>query len=90
MRRTRLEREGEALTLRTDDAGTVLTDAAGMVRARHGTDHHETLLDGLRREGWRVAEDGHVALAGTAPRLAGPVTAERGGPAATVTDGEDG
>jgi hypothetical protein len=89
MRRTRLEREGEALTLRTDDAGTVLTDAAGMVRAWHGTDHHETLLDGLRREGWRVAEDGHVPLAGPA-RPAGPVAAARGSPAATVTDGENG
>lgn len=89
MRETRLERQGEALMLHTDDAGTVLTGADGLVRTRHGTDQHETMLHGLRRDGWRVASDDHVAppIVLPAPPAATPA---QGGTTATVTDGEAG
>lgn len=88
MRRTALRQVDDRRELHTDDRGTVLLDRAGMVLAEHGTDRHEELLAQHLAEGWRKAEDAHqppMRVAPLAQRNPGPT-----GPAATVTDGEDG
>lgn len=88
MRRTALRQADDRRELQTDDRGTILLDRAGMVLAEHGTDRHENLLAQHLAEGWRKAEDAHqppMPVAPLAQRDPGPT-----GPAATVTDGEDG
>lgn len=58
MRETVLEKAGaERLTVQTDDRGTLLLAADGMVREEHGADLHETLLARLGEQGWRVTAD---------------------------------
>ena len=91
MRETLLEKTGaDRLTIRTDDRGTLVLDAAGQVLEEHGNDRHEEALDRYRAEGWRYAADDAVRTAGVGGRDGGtPGLAEGGGPAATVTDGEE-
>ncbi len=75
MRHTALSRGAERLVLRTGDAGTELTDAAGLSLGQHGTDRHDELLERLAGQGWTVAEEAQIrppeAAADRAPPGAG-------------------
>ncbi len=89
---TRGDGGGERRVLRTDDRGTSVLDGAGAVVAEHGNDRHETLIEDLSAEGWRVEADGHrppPGAAGLPPGAKDAGGTPRGDPAVTVTDGED-
>ncbi|MBX9700395.1 MAG: hypothetical protein K2X74_13230 [Acetobacteraceae bacterium] len=92
MRETSLERDGARRRIRTDDRGTSVLDAGGMVQAEHGTDRHDMLLEQHLAEGWRALEDGHAPPAGAADLPPPDLTPERdpGSPTATVRSGEAG
>ncbi|TCZ65397.1 hypothetical protein [Roseicella aquatilis] len=80
MRETILERAGSRRVMRTDDAGTVVLDAAGMVAAEHGTDMHEALLAEMAGEGWQVSADGDRAPPGRLARPPGQIAGDSGAP----------
>jgi len=93
MRRTLLDRtDGERITIRSDDHGTMVLDAAGQVLEQHGTDRHEEALDRYRKDGWRIADDGAVRPASAGRHQPAGILGDAGesGPAATFSDGEDG
>ena len=72
-----ISKGGERITVETDDAGTTVLDAGGMVVAQHGSDRHEEVLALRQAEGWGVAEDAAVRPAEAAdtpvPPADGPV-----------------
>lgn len=93
MRRTLLERRGgERITIRSDDHGTMVLDAASRVLEQHGTDRHEEALDRYRTAGWRVTADGAARPSATGTQQPAGIAGDAGasGPAATFSDGEDG
>lgn len=64
MRETRLEKAGGGtMRIVTDDRGTDVLDARGMVAATHGSDRHDEMVEKYQEEGWSVAADGAVAPA---------------------------
>ena len=92
MRETRLEKAGDRRVMRTDDAGTVVLDAAGKVVAEHGSDMHATLLEAQQGEGWQVTADGDRAPPGATARPPGAIAGDSGAPGihATGNDAEAG
>ncbi|MCB4824360.1 hypothetical protein [Roseicella aerolata] len=88
MRETILEKAGDRRVMRTDDAGTMVLDEAGMVAARHGTDMHETLLASLREEGWQVTADGDRVPPGGPANSPGAVAGDSGAPGLKATEND--
>lgn len=93
MRRTLLERpDSGRITIRSDDHGTMVLDAASRVMEQHGTDRHEEALERYRADGWRMVSDGAARPTAAGAQQPGNIAADTGatGPAATFSDGEDG
>lgn len=85
MRQTQLEKHGDGtMKVVTDDRGTDVLDARGMVAATHGTDRHDELVEKYQGEGWSVVADGAVAPAAVADAPPLDTGHTEGDPTATV------